>query len=89
MFGGLCFMVDDKMCAGVKAAQTLIRIDPSLFDSALEMPGVEAMMMKKRTSKSFIYINNDELQKRQQLNYWMTQALDYNKMLKAKKKKAK
>ncbi|MEC5143836.1 TfoX/Sxy family protein [Chitinophaga sp. 212800010-3] len=29
MFGGLCFMVNDKMCAGVKPGRLMVRIDPA------------------------------------------------------------
>jgi TfoX/Sxy family transcriptional regulator of competence genes len=29
MFGGLCFMVNDKMCVGVETNRLMVRLDPS------------------------------------------------------------
>ena len=31
MMGGLCFMVDDKMCVGVVGDQLMARIDPDTY----------------------------------------------------------
>ncbi len=28
MFGGLCFMVNDKMCVGVESQRLMVRFDP-------------------------------------------------------------
>ena len=28
MFGGICFMVDDKMCIGIIKQELMVRIDP-------------------------------------------------------------
>ena len=48
MFGGLCFMVDDKMCVGVKADRIMVRISPALGgqrQSALAL-GLRDIMLK-------------------------------------------
>ena len=29
MFGGLCFMVNDKMCVGVEKERLMVRLDPA------------------------------------------------------------
>ena len=32
MFGGLCFMVNDKMCVGVEKERLMIRLDPDNYE---------------------------------------------------------
>ena len=32
MMGGLCFMVDGKMCVGVENARLMARIAPEIYD---------------------------------------------------------
>ena len=34
MFGGLCFMVNDKMCVGVETERLMVRLDPARYDDA-------------------------------------------------------
>ncbi len=36
MFGGLCFMVNDKMCIGVETNRLMVRLDPSKMEEVLE-----------------------------------------------------
>jgi TfoX/Sxy family transcriptional regulator of competence genes len=39
MFGGLCFIVNDKMCVGVEKDRLMVRLDPARFDEAMEKEG--------------------------------------------------
>ena len=39
MFGGLCFMVDDKMCVGIMEDKIMVRLDPAIYESVLDMDG--------------------------------------------------
>ncbi len=36
MFGGLCFMVNDKMCVGVESERLMVRLDPDKYEEAME-----------------------------------------------------
>ena len=36
MFGGLCFMVNDKMCVGVEKDRMMVRLDPLQFEEVIE-----------------------------------------------------
>ena len=38
MFGGICFLVDDKMCAGVLKQDLMVRIDPQINEEQLSKP---------------------------------------------------
>ncbi len=39
MFGGLCFMVNDKMCIGVEKNRLIVHLDPSKMEEVLEKEG--------------------------------------------------
>ena len=39
MFGGLCFMVNEKMCVGVEKERLMVRLDPARFDEAMKKEG--------------------------------------------------
>ena len=39
MFGGLCFMVNDKMCVGVVKDEVMARINPDIYEEALTRRG--------------------------------------------------
>ena len=43
MFGGLCFMVNDKMCIGVEKERLMVRLDPAKFDEMMEKEGCRPM----------------------------------------------
>jgi len=46
MFGGICFMVNDKMCVGVEKDRLMVRLDPEKYNEALEKEGCRPMDFK-------------------------------------------
>lgn len=87
IFGGLCFMVDDKMCVGVKADNIMVRIDPALTDTALEEEGCHPMIHSDKVMPGFVFVDNTALHTQKQLKHWVERALAYNKIAPASKKK--
>lgn len=87
MFGGLCFMVDDKMCVGVEQERLMLRIDPQQYDELLEKEGCRPMDFTGKPMKGYVFVDKDVLQTKKQLNYWVNLALEYNKIAKPSKKK--
>ena len=88
MFGGLCFMVDDKMCVGVNKGRIMVRFDPEINDEVMEKEGARPMEFTGRTMKGFVFVDEKVLTTKKKLEYWITLALDYNKFAKSSKKKA-
>jgi TfoX/Sxy family transcriptional regulator of competence genes len=86
MFGGLCFMVNGKMSMGVVKERMMLRVDPSVADEALEKEGCIPMDFTKKPMKGFLYIEPWALNTRQEMEYWVGLALEYNKIAKASKK---
>lgn len=87
MFGGLCFMVNDKMCIGVRNDSLMMRIGPDAYNEALEKDGCRPMEFTGRSMKGFVYVDDDALNTKKKLQGWVKIALDYNKIAKPSKKK--
>ena len=87
MFGGLCFIVNDKMCVGVEKERLMVRFDPELYNEVIEKEGCKPMDFTGRIMKGFVFVDIDVLKTKKQLDYWLQLALDYNKIAKASKKK--
>jgi len=87
MFGGLCFMVNDKMCLGVEKDRLMVRLDPAMYDEVMEKEGCKPMNFSGKVMKGFVFVDADVLNTKKKLEYWAKLALEYNKFAKASKKK--
>jgi TfoX/Sxy family transcriptional regulator of competence genes len=87
MFGGLCFMVNDKMCLGVVKDSLMVRLDPAKYEEVIENEGCESMNFTGKTMKGFVFVDNYILNTKQKLEYWIELALEYNKKVKKPKKR--
>jgi TfoX/Sxy family transcriptional regulator of competence genes len=88
MFGGLCFMVNDKMCVGVEQERLMVRLDPAQYDEVMEKEGAKPMDFTGRIMKGYVFVDIGALNTKKKLEYWLNLALEYNKIAKASKKKA-
>jgi TfoX/Sxy family transcriptional regulator of competence genes len=89
MFGGVCFMVNDKMCIGVLKDEMMCRIDPESETLALEKPGCRPMDFTGRPMKGYVYVSQDGIKTKKNFDYWIGMCLDFNSKAKASKKKKK
>lgn len=87
MFGGLCFMVNDKMCVGVEQERLMLRIDPERYEEVMEKDGCKPMDFTGKVMKGFVFVDADMLKTKKQLDYWIQIALEFNKKAKVSKKK--
>ena len=86
MFGGLCFMVNDKMCIGVEKDRLMVRLDPAKYDEVIKKEGCMPMDFTGKIMKGFVFVREDVLNTKKKLEYWVKLALDYNKIAKVSKK---
>lgn len=89
MMGGLCFMVDDKMCIGVVNNELMARIHPDFYEKALTMKGCNEMNFTGRPMKGFVFINEEGHDMENDLEFWIQKCLDFNPLAKSSKKKTK
>ena len=86
MFGGLCFMVNDKMCLGVEQDRLMVRLDPDRYEEVMKKEGCRPMDFTGKVMKGFVFVDLDALNKKN-LEYWLDLALEFNKKAKPSKKK--
>jgi TfoX/Sxy family transcriptional regulator of competence genes len=89
MFGGLCFMVNNKMCLGVEQERLMVRLDPAKYDEVIEMDGCKPMDFTGKVMKGYVFVDIDVLNTKRALTFWVSLALAYNKIAKASRKKVK
>ena len=87
MFGGLCFMVNDKMCVGVEQERLMVRLDPVLYDEVMEKEGCRPMDFTGKIMKGYVFVDIEALNTKKKLEYWVKLALEYNAIAKVSKKK--
>lgn len=86
MFGGLAFLVDDKICVAAKADKMLVRIAPELYDEAIEEAGCTPMAKAGKNMIGYLYVSIDYLDTPKQLSHWVNLALDFNPRAQSSKK---
>ncbi len=89
MFGGLCFMVDGKMCVGVESERLMVRLDPAIYEDVINKEGCTPMDFTGKVMKAYVFVDASVLNSRKKLEYWIELALSYNTVAKAAKKKKK
>jgi len=95
MMGGLCFMVDEKMCCGLLTNKTtgesvlMARIGIDNYENALKKPHCSEMNFTGRSMKGFVFVSAGGIDLDDDLNYWIQLCLDFNPLAKKSKKKAK
>jgi TfoX/Sxy family transcriptional regulator of competence genes len=89
MMGGIAFMLNGKMCAGVIKDEMFFRINPDIYDEALQKTGSRPMEITgRRLSAGWVMVSEAGIKTKTNFDYWITLALDFNKKAKAAKKKS-
>jgi TfoX/Sxy family transcriptional regulator of competence genes len=86
MFGGLVFMVQDKMCVGIIKDELMVRIDSENEDDFLKEEGCRLMDFTKRRMKGYLYVAPEGIDMDEDLDKWVQRCLDFNPKAKASKK---
>ncbi len=87
MMGGLCYMVDEKMCFGIVKDQMMARINPEIYQASLQIDGCNEMNFTGRAMKGFVFIDPEAIDKEDDLEHWIDLCLEFNPLAKSSKKK--
>lgn len=87
MMGGLCFMVDGKMCAGVIGEDLMARIGPGPYEAALKKQGCRMMDFTGRPMKGYVFVGPEGMDLDEELEEWVQMCLDFNPQAKSSTKK--
>jgi TfoX/Sxy family transcriptional regulator of competence genes len=86
MFGGLVFLVDDKMCVGIIKDNLMVRIDQADQENFLQEEGCRIMDFTKRPMKGYLYISPEGIDMDEDLDKWVKRCLAFNPKAKSSKK---
>lgn len=89
MFGGLCFFVDEKMCAGVFKEELMARIDPQNEAEFLQNEDCREMDETNHSMKGFLMVTPEGVDMEEDLDKWIKRCLAFNPRAKKSKKKSK
>lgn len=85
MMGGLCFLVDGKMCLGVESERLMVRLDPAVYEAALQRPGCRPMDFTGRPMKGFVWVTREAVGTDHGIYEWAALALEFNPHAKSSK----
>lgn len=83
MMGGLCFMVDGKMCVGVDSNRLMVRLAPEVYDEALTRRGCGPMDFTGKPMRGFVFVSPEGMRSAHELGTWIDAALEFNPRAKA------
>lgn len=87
MFGGVCYMVNGKMCVGVVKDEMMCRIDPEAEEAALKRKGARPMDFTGRPMKGYVFVSKEGMKTAKDFEYWINLCLDFNSKAKPAKRK--
>src|SRR4051794_7152729 len=82
MFGGLCFLLDGKMCCGIVKDELMVRVGAARHAEALKQPHARPMDFTGRPLKGFIYVAQDGLESERNLKWWVEQGVQSARLAK-------
>lgn len=89
IFGGICYMLKEKMIAGIVEDKLMIRCLPDEYDSLLKKPHAGEMTFTGKPMKGFLYVAPEGITTDKQLQNWLNVGIEFAHKSPPKKKKIK
>ncbi|MGQ0694197.1 MAG: TfoX/Sxy family protein [Nitrospiraceae bacterium] len=86
MFGGLAFLSNGKMFAGILKDELVVRVGPEANDRALKEPHTRPMDFTGRPMKGYVFVGPEGLESVAQLRSWLSWGLDFVRRLRTKQR---
>jgi TfoX/Sxy family transcriptional regulator of competence genes len=87
MFGGMAYLVDDKLCVGVFKDELLVRIAPENQNTYLLNEDCRLMDDSGKSMHGFLLISPEGIDMDEDLDKWVKRCLEFNPIAKSSKKK--
>lgn len=88
MFGGVCFLLDGKMFAGIVKSDLMVRVGPESHNKAISQKHARSMDFTGKPMVGFVYVAPAGLKVKAALSKWIQWGKEYVASLPAKKKKS-
>ena len=89
MFGGIAFMVNDKMCLGVDKDDIMLRCEPERTEELLSKKGARPFDLTGKPMKGWLLVSADGTKSKQDFDFWVATAVEANKKATTSAKKKK
>lgn len=86
MMGGLCYMVDDKMCLGIVKNDFMARVGEEAYGELVSLKGARPMDFTKRPMKGYLFVAPEGVDYDEDLEFWIKKCLEFNPRAKKSKK---
>jgi len=87
MFGGIAFMVNNKMCVGVDKDDLMIRCLPEMNDELISKKGVRQFDLTGKPMKGWLLVSPEGTKSKKDFDWWIELAKTSNKEVANSKKK--
>lgn len=77
MFGGLTFMLADKMCVGILGDDLMVRVGREAHEAALAEPHARPMDFTGRNPRGFVFVDPKGLETAGALESWVDRAVKF------------
>ena len=77
MFGGLTFMLGDRMCCGIVKDDLMVRVNPADHEKLLTKPHVRPMDFTGRPMQGFLYVGPKGCERDADLKKWLQRATTF------------
>lgn len=88
MFGGLGFMINDKMCVGIVKDELMVRVLDEKYADVLRLDHARPMDFTGRPMKGFVYVSPDGLLDDDSMQKWIDLGVEFAKLGQVKSRKA-
>ena len=87
MFGGLAFLVNDKMCINIGEDSLMCRFDPKQTEELSEREGFSPVVMRGKEIKGYCYVEECGFKTKEDFVFWLELCLEFNSRAKSSKKR--
>lgn len=77
MFGGIAFLVDGNMAAGVLRDDLMVRVGPDAHAEAMSRPGTRLFAMTGRLSRGWVLVSPDGYPEEADFAAWVDQGIAF------------
>jgi TfoX/Sxy family transcriptional regulator of competence genes len=90
MFGGVAFLVNEKMCLGVDKDDIMLRCEPEMMQELLSKKGARPFDLTGKPMKGWLLVGAQGTSSKKDFDFWVKIAVEANKKAAtASKKKVK
>ena len=86
MFGGLAFLINDKMCINVSGDNLMCRYDVNMEDVISKKKGFEKVIMNGKLFKGYCYVKPEGFKTKKDFDFWIDLCLKFNDKAKSSKR---